>query len=149
MEGHSSSCLISAESNGAVLAGKCCAGEPSLSLTLPGSLLHPALNSVQTVPPKEVSLLEFRVSGLRGARACQDLEGPWGAWPPGAAALTWLPSGPWAHQPQPCLASGLCSGESEMCYLLVIEKRTKCLILTSDRQICCGEVWLEYTHTPI
>ena len=27
--------------------------------------------------------------------ASQDLEGPWGAWPTGAPALMWVPSGPW------------------------------------------------------
>lgn len=151
VEGHSSSCLISAESKGAMLGRKRCAGEPSLPLTLPSKApAAPWLCATSSpqfssdTPAQRGVSAKFGVSGRCGVRAPRDLEGP-----PGAAALTWLPSGPWAHQPQPCLASGLCSAESEMCYLLLIEKGTECLILTSDRQICCGEVWLEYTHTPV
>lgn len=62
MEGHSSSCLISAESNGAMLGGKCCAGEPSLPLTLPSN--SPALCYIQ--PP-----ISFRQSHPKGC-LCQN-----------------------------------------------------------------------------
>lgn len=130
--------------------GKCWAGEPSLALTLPSNApATPWLCAISSLQFSSASPTRRGVSAkIRGPRIMCCLSTP----TPGRTMGCLAPrsscshSGPWVHQPHPCLASGLCSGENEMCYLFIIEKGTKCLILTFDRQIRRGAMARVHTH---